>query len=125
LPDSAQLKELVHVTQASMGGLTVNAVKADANTSVEFYRQEIDMLDSQIIDLIQSRHQVSFRIQQRRQEDGGPRTVLAREMVVMDRYRQALGSEGTALATDILRLCRGQASESAVSTPAEHGESAT
>ncbi|MGW0364889.1 chorismate mutase [Streptomyces sp. NPDC002990] len=96
------------MTQQNTGDLTANAVKVDARTAVERDRQEIDALDSKIIELIQSRHRVSFRIQQRRQGDGGPRTVLAREMVVIDRYRQALGPEGTALATDILRLCRGR-----------------
>lgn len=109
------------MTQQSTGNLTANAVKVDARIAIEGDRQEIDTLDSQIIELIQSRHRVSFRIQQRRQSDGGPRTVLAREMVVIDRYREALGPEGTALGTDILRLCRGPASEAGA---ADRGEPA-
>ncbi|MGX6741744.1 chorismate mutase [Streptomyces peucetius] len=110
------------MAQQSTGDLTANAVEIDAHTAIEIDRQEIDTLDSKIIELIQSRHRVSFRIQQRRQGEGGPRTVLAREMVVIDRYRQALGPEGTSLVTDILRLCRGPAPESAASTASDRGE---
>ncbi|GAA2733868.1 chorismate mutase [Streptomyces nogalater] len=110
------------MTQQGMKDLTATAAEIDAQAAIEIDRQEIDLLDSKIIELIQNRHRVSFRIQQRRLGDGGPRTVLAREMVVIDRYRQALGPEGTSLVTDILRLCRGPAPEAAVSTTAERSE---
>jgi chorismate mutase len=88
----------------------------------EIDRREIDALDSRIVQLIRDRHRVSFRIQQRRRREGGPRTVLTREMVVIDRYRQGLGPEGTALATAILRLCRGPAPEAPGPAPAGRGE---
>jgi len=120
-----QPKELVYVTQQSVVDLAANAVGNDAHTAIENDRQEIDALDSKIIGLIQSRHRVSFRIQERRRGDGGPRTVLAREMVVIDRYRQALGPEGAALVTAILRLCRGPAPESAVPAASDRGEPTT
>lgn len=88
----------------------------------EMDRREIDALDSRIVQLIRDRHRVSFRIQQRRRREGGPRTVLTREMVVIDRYRQGLGPEGTALATAVLRLCRGPAPEAPGPAPAGRGE---
>lgn len=124
------------MAQRSTGDLTVdaaenlpaNVVKVDVHTAteaIEIDRQEIDALDSRIIELIQSRHRVSFRIQRRRQSDGGPRTELARETVVIDRYRQGLGPEGVTLVTDILRLCRGPAPEAGASTAADRGRPRT
>jgi chorismate mutase len=88
----------------------------------EIDRREIDALDARIVQLIRDRHRISSRIQQRRRREGGPRTVLTREMVVIDRYRQGLGPEGTALATAILRLCRGPAPEAPGPVPAGRGE---
>lgn len=110
------------MTQQGVRNLTASAVEIDVHAAIEIDRQEIDSLDSKIIELIRSRHRVSFRIQQRRLGDGGPRTVLAREMAVIDRYHQALGREGTTLVTDILRLCRGPAPEAAVSAAADPSE---
>ncbi|WP_234443081.1 chorismate mutase [Streptomyces cellulosae] len=107
-----------------MGELAAKAVKGDGRVATEIDRKEIDKLDAQIIELIQRRHRVSFRIQERRQAEGGPRTVLSRETVVMDRYRQALGPEGTVLVTNILRLCRGPAPDAAP-VAAHYGEPTT
>lgn len=103
------LKAVVSVARQKADDLTTNVAEIDAHAVIEIDRKEIDALDSKIIELIQSRRRISFRIQQHRLGGGGPRTVLAREMVVIDRYRQALGSEGTTLVTDILRVCRGPA----------------
>lgn len=91
-------------------------------TPQEMDRREIDALDARIVQLIRDRHRISSRIQQRRRRAGGPRTVLTREMVVIDRYRQGLGTEGTAMATAILRLCRGPAPETPGPAPAGRGE---
>ncbi|WP_328921844.1 chorismate mutase [Streptomyces griseoaurantiacus] len=125
------------MTQQSIGDLAAKAVGTGSVSATEAERQatgpagvdrqeldrrEIDSLDSRIVQLIHERHHVSSRIQQRRRREGGPRTVLKREMVVIDRYRQGLGPEGTALATAILRLCRGPAPGAA---NAERGEPGT
>ena len=107
------------------GDSAVNNVNVDVSTAIEIDRREIDALDSKIIELIQSRHRVSFRIQWRRQSDGGPRTELARETVVIDRYSQSLGPEGTTLVTDILRLCRGPAPAAGAPTAAARGRPRT
>ncbi|WP_405945463.1 chorismate mutase [Streptomyces prunicolor] len=113
------------MTQQSTGDLAADAVEIDLRNAIENDRQEIDALDSKIIELIQSRHRVSSRIQRRRQSGGGPRTELARETVVIDRYRQALGPEGTTLVTDILRLCRGPAPEAGAPAAAGRGRQLT
>ncbi|MEU3036697.1 MULTISPECIES: chorismate mutase [Streptomyces] len=128
------------MTQQSIGDLAAKAVGTGSVSATEAERQatgpagvdrqeldrrEIDSLDSRIVQLIHERHHVSSRIQQRRRREGGPRTVLKREMVVIDRYRQGLGPEGTALATAILRLCRGPAPEAPGAANAERGEPGT
>ncbi|WP_309486383.1 chorismate mutase [Streptomyces griseoaurantiacus] len=130
----------MYVTQQSIGDLAAKAVGTGSVSATEAERQatgpagvdrqeldrrEIDSLDSRIVQLIHERHHVSSRIQQRRRREGGPRTVLKREMVVIDRYRQGLGPEGTALATAILRLCRGPAPEAPGAANAERGEPGT
>jgi chorismate mutase len=72
-------------------------------------RGRIDALDAAIIELIRERTAVSARIQQARIAAGGRRVELARESAVIARYREALGKPGTALALDLLDLCRGTA----------------
>ncbi|MGX2993504.1 chorismate mutase [Streptomyces sp. JNUCC 64] len=83
--------------------------ESTAHMALENDRREIDALDARIVEMLRSRRRISHRIQQRRLTGGGPRTVLARETAVIDRYRQALGPEGVPLVTDVLRLCRGPA----------------
>ncbi|MYR63746.1 chorismate mutase [Streptomyces sp. SID625] len=70
-------------------------------------REAIDTLDLQIIEILQNRRDLSRRIQRQRMSEGGTRTVLAREKLILDRYVTGLGTEGTALALNILSLCRG------------------
>ncbi|MFE0645275.1 chorismate mutase [Streptomyces sp. NPDC058877] len=71
-------------------------------------RERIDALDDRIIGLIQERMAVSAVIQEARISSGGRRVNLAREMEVLDHYREALGKPGTALAMTMLELCRGR-----------------
>lgn len=78
---------------------------ADTTTNA---RARIDELDARIIELVQERRAVSAGIQQARIEAGGRRVELAREMKILDRYREALGRSGTQLAMTLLALCRGQ-----------------
>ncbi|MFF1511199.1 chorismate mutase [Streptomyces sp. NPDC058326] len=70
-------------------------------------RVAIDALDGEIIDLLARRAAISARIQQSRIDTGGPRTELSREMDILARYRDGLGSYGTQVAMSILKLCRG------------------
>ncbi|MEU0335062.1 chorismate mutase [Streptomyces sp. NPDC006193] len=71
-------------------------------------RERIDALDDRIIGLVQERMAVSTVVQQTRIASGGRRLHLSREMEILDRYRQALGRPGTALAMTLLELCRGR-----------------
>ncbi|MFI6475253.1 chorismate mutase [Streptomyces sp. NPDC050516] len=74
---------------------------------MEEARGAIDRLDIGIIDLLAQRARISARIQQSRISSGGPRTVFSREMDVLARYRNELGADGTQIAMNVLKLCRG------------------
>lgn len=70
-------------------------------------REEIDALDTQILELIKRRSEVSQRIGAIRRAEGGPRIVLSREQAVLARFRD-LGPEGRELGMLLLRLGRGR-----------------
>jgi chorismate mutase len=72
-------------------------------------RRRIDDLDDAIIELIQLRMTVSAEVQRARLATGGRRLSLSREMEILARYREALGTHGTAMAMALLELCRGRA----------------
>ncbi|GAA4291895.1 hypothetical protein GCM10023086_01310 [Streptomyces venetus] len=82
------------------------AVQTDFH--IDSAREAIDALDLQIIEIIQRRQAISLQIQQKRMSEGGTRTVLSREERILDRYATGLGARGTALALNILSLCRGR-----------------
>ncbi|MBW0103524.1 chorismate mutase, partial [Pseudonocardia sp. KRD291] len=69
--------------------------------------REIDRLDTEILQAIQRRTEVSKRIGATRMASGGPRIVYSREMAVLDRFAD-LGPEGRELAMMLLRLGRGR-----------------
>ncbi|MBB5934739.1 chorismate mutase [Streptomyces zagrosensis] len=71
-------------------------------------RHRIDDLDGHIIGLVQERAAVSAAIQSERIASGGRRVNLARELEVLNHYRDQLGQPGTALAMTLLELCRGR-----------------
>jgi chorismate mutase len=79
-------------------------VAVEAGIDIDSAREVIDL---QIIEIIQRRRAVSHQIQQQRMSQGGTRTVLSRENIILERYATGLGPEGTALALNILSLCRG------------------
>lgn len=69
-------------------------------------RKEIDRLDSQILELVKRRTEISKRIGAARLAAGGTRLVINREHDVLARYRE-LGQEGRELAMALLSLGRG------------------
>jgi len=71
-------------------------------------RGRIDDIDSQIIRLWQERAALSQEVGRARIASGGTRLVLSRERVILDRFRDALGADGTQLALLILRAGRGR-----------------
>ena len=70
-------------------------------------RARIDEIDKTIIELWRERAAISHEVGATRVAAGGTRLVLAREQEILDRFREALGSDGTQLAMLILRAGRG------------------
>lgn len=79
----------------------------DLDSLVAALRARIDDLDRDLLQQVQRRRELSRRIQAARVAAGGVRIELAREREVHDTYAQVLGRDGTALATAVLRTCRG------------------
>jgi chorismate mutase len=83
-------------------------VNADADQHIAALRARIDEIDATIIRLWQERAAISHEVGVTRVAAGGTRLVLAREQEILDRFREALGSDGTQLAMLILRAGRGK-----------------
>lgn len=71
-------------------------------------RDRIDEIDAALIALVRERLDVSRDIQRARMAAGGPQVVHAREGVVVDRWRAALGTPGSRIALALLELSRGR-----------------
>lgn len=80
---------------------------SDLDCLVSALRARIDDLDRNVLRQIQQRRELSHRIQAARVAAGGVRIELSREREIHDTYAQVLGRDGTALATAVLRSCRG------------------
>jgi chorismate mutase len=78
-----------------------------ADTHIAALRTRIDEIDAAIIRLWQERAGISQEVGRTRVASGGTRLVLAREREILDRFRAALGEDGTQLALLILRAGRG------------------
>ncbi|WP_442813912.1 chorismate mutase [Streptomyces sp. NBC_00151] len=72
-------------------------------------RKCIDDLDDVIVGLVRLRINASAEVQRARLASGGRRLSLSREMEILARYKEALGSQGTRVAMELLELCRGPA----------------
>jgi chorismate mutase len=70
-------------------------------------RQRIDEIDRELIALWQERASLSQTVGATRVAAGGTRLVLSREREILDRFRAALGADGTQLALLLLRAGRG------------------
>jgi chorismate mutase len=79
----------------------------DADTHIAVIRERIDEIDATIMRLWQERATLSQRVGATRVAAGGTRLVLSRERAILDKYRDALGSDGTQLALLVLRAGRG------------------
>ncbi len=84
------------------------AADADPANRIDELRSEIDACDAEIIALVQRRLAISHEIGALRAASGGTRLSLSREKQVLDRFGNALGSEGAALAMLLLRQGRGR-----------------
>jgi chorismate mutase len=78
-----------------------------AATSIASMRQRIDEIDNSVIRLWRERAGLSQQIGVIRIAAGGTRLVLSRENEILERFRDAIGTDGTQLALLILRAGRG------------------
>jgi chorismate mutase len=81
--------------------------EADAAVRILGMRERLNEIDAQIIALWQERAAISQQVGATRVASGGTRLVLSREREILDRYRVALGADGTQLALLVLRAGRG------------------
>lgn len=79
----------------------------DAAARIATSRQRIDEIDRALIELWQERAELSRTVGATRVAAGGTRLVLSREREILDRFRAALGADGTQLALLLLRAGRG------------------
>ena len=80
---------------------------ADAAAAIREMRDRIDEIDRTIIDLWLERARLSQQVGRTRMASGGTRLVLSREREIVERFREALGADGTQLALLLLRAGRG------------------
>jgi len=83
------------------------ATTVEADSQIGRMRQRIDEIDATLIALWQERAALSSSVGATRVASGGTRLVLSREREILDRYRNELGADGTALALLVLRAGRG------------------
>ncbi len=83
---------------------------ADADPAadeIKAMRDRIDEIDQALIDLWLERSRLSQQVGRTRMASGGTRLVLSREREIVERFREALGADGTQVALLLLRAGRG------------------
>jgi chorismate mutase len=83
------------------------AGESPAADEIRAMRVRIDEIDQAIIDLWQERSRLSQTVGKTRMASGGTRLVLSREREIVERFRNALGPDGTQVALLLLRSGRG------------------
>ncbi|MEU7972014.1 chorismate mutase [Micromonospora sp. NPDC049089] len=78
-----------------------------ASARIVQIRERIDEIDKALITLWQERAALSQEVGVTRMASGGTRLVLSREREILERFRVALGADGTQLALLLLRAGRG------------------
>jgi chorismate mutase len=87
---------------------TATEPTAAATDAIGELREQIDLCDAQIIELVQRRLAISQQIGSLRTASGGMRLSLSREQQVLNRFRTALGPDGASLGMLLLRQGRGR-----------------
>ena len=95
------------ITAGEMTEAADSAKQAVVSTHIAELRQRIDEIDASIISLWLERAALSQDVGATRVASGGTRLVLAREREILDRFRDALGPDGTQVALLLLRAGRG------------------
>ncbi|MEU1589369.1 chorismate mutase [Micromonospora sp. NPDC005710] len=78
-----------------------------ASARIVQIRERINEIDNALITLWQERAALSHEVGVTRMASGGTRLVLSREREILERFRVALGADGTQLALLLLRAGRG------------------
>jgi chorismate mutase len=86
---------------------TATEMADDPQAHIAALRARIDEIDATLIRLWQERAAISQEVGATRVASGGTRLVLSRERDILDRFRSALGADGTQLALLVLRAGRG------------------
>lgn len=79
-----------------------------SDAEIQKYREEINRLDREILDLVKRRTTVSKAVGKTRMNSGGTRLVHTREVAIINQFREEIGEEGPALAGILLRMGRGK-----------------
>lgn len=79
-----------------------------SDAEIQRYRQEIDRLDSVILEAVKRRTAISKAIGVTRMSSGGTRLVHTREIAILNHFRDELGEEGPVIAQALLRMGRGR-----------------
>lgn len=82
-----------------------------SDAEIQQYREEIDRLDKEILAAVKRRTEISRAIGKTRMGSGGTRLVHAREVAIINQFREEIGEEGPALAGILLRMGRGRLGE--------------
>ncbi|MER5201291.1 chorismate mutase [Streptomyces sp. NPDC002755] len=70
-------------------------------------RRVVDELDSQLIEIIKARREVSYGIQRHRIEAKRPKSDTSRESAILQKYAKQLDErKGASLAMEVLKVCR-------------------
>ncbi|MDG4793911.1 chorismate mutase [Micromonospora sp. WMMD1082] len=89
------------------GGRVTGTREPGAAARIAEIRERIDEIDRALIELWQERSALSREVGATRMASGGTRLVLSREQEILERFRAALGADGTQLALLLLRAGRG------------------
>jgi chorismate mutase len=89
------------------GTMVTTEPGSDAGAHIAALRARLDEIDATLIRLWQERAKISQEVGSTRVAAGGTRLVLSREREILERYRSALGADGTQLALLVLRAGRG------------------
>jgi chorismate mutase len=88
-------------------GTSTGTEELAAAQAISGMRERIDEIDNALIALWQERASLSRQVGATRVASGGTRLVLSREREILDRFRAALGADGTQLGLLVLRAGRG------------------
>jgi chorismate mutase len=98
---------LVEQAEGSAAGASTGTEEAAAAARILAMRERLDEIDAAMIALWRERAGISQQVGATRVASGGTRLVLSREREILDRFRAALGADGTQLALLLLRAGRG------------------